>query len=83
MAGQDALHIAEKVLVPVDPTLYAQALQAAAYFGLTVEEWLERSIRDKLAAEPIRPPTEGEPGPIRTPFIESGVTTRDSRSSAG
>jgi len=83
VTDQGALNSSERVLVPVDRGLYEQALQAAAYFGLSVEEWLDRSISDKLAAEPIRLPTEGEPGPVRTPFVESGITTRDSRSSAG
>ncbi len=71
----------DRVMVPVDPATYREALQAAAHFGIAVEEWFDRAARDKLAAEPIRPPEEETP--VRTPYVESGRTTRDPRSSAG
>jgi hypothetical protein len=73
----------ERVLVPVERGLYEEALQAAAYYRVPVEEWVARAVREKLAAEPIRPPQDSAPGPVRTPYVEAGVTTRDSRSSAG
>ena len=76
----------ERVLVPIERALYAEALQASAHFGLSVEEWFARAAQEKLAAEPIRPPadsTDGAESPIRTPYVESGITTRDLRSSAG
>ena len=73
----------ERVLVPIERELYAEALQAAAHFGLPVEEWFARAAQDKLAAEPIRPSVNSGDGPVRTPYVESGVTTRDTRSSAG
>ena len=73
----------DRVLVPIERTLYAEALQAAAHYGLPVEQWFARAARDKLAAETIRPPADSGDGPIRTPYVESGITTRDSRSSAG
>jgi hypothetical protein len=71
----------ERVMVPVESGVYAKALQAAAHFGIPVEEWFDRAARDKLAAEPIRPPEEETP--VRTPYVEAGQTTRDTRSSAG
>ena len=73
----------DRVLVAIERDLYAEALQAAAHFGLSVEEWFARAAQDKLAAEPIRPPVDSGDGPVRTPYVESGVTTRDTRSSAG
>ena len=73
----------DRVLVPIDRQLYAEALQAAAYYGLPPEEWFDRAAREKLAAEPIRSPADGGDVPRRTPYLESGVTTRDTRSSAG
>ena len=80
------------MLVPIERALYAEALQAAAHFGLSVEEWFARAAQEKLAAEPIRPPADSTDGanaaagadsPTRTPYVESGITTRDLRSSAG
>ena len=73
----------DRVLVPIERDLYAEALQVAAHFGLSVEEWFMRAARDKLAAEPIRPPVDSGDGPVRTPYVESGITTRNTRSSAG
>jgi hypothetical protein len=73
----------EQVQVPMDKALYAEALQTAAFFGVPVQEWIERAVREKLAAEPIRTPLDSEEGPVRTPYAEAGVTTRDPRSSAG
>ncbi|HET7771694.1 MAG TPA: hypothetical protein VFN74_23175 [Chloroflexota bacterium] len=73
----------DRVLVSIERDLYAEALQAAAHFGIPVEEWFARAARDKLAAEPIRPPVDSGVGPVRTPYVESGITTRDTRSSAG
>jgi hypothetical protein len=80
-AGEEAGE--DSVLLPVERGLYREALQAAAYFGVPVEEWVGQAVREKLAAEPIRPPLDSAPGPVRTPYVEAGVTTRDSRSSAG
>ena len=73
----------ERVLVPIERALFAEALQAAAHYGLSVEEWFARATQEKLAAEPIRPPADSTEGPTRTPYVESGITTRDLRSSAG
>lgn len=66
----------------MDKDLYAEVLQTAAYFGVPVDEWIERAVREKLAVEPIRPPFDSDEGPVRTPYAEAGVTTRDTRSSA-
>ena len=70
-------------MVPMEKALYAEVLQTAAHFGVPVEEWIERAVREKLVAEPIRPPLDSQEGPARTPYAEAGVTTRDTRSSAG
>ena len=80
---RNTAHAADRVLVPIERELYAEALQAAAHYELPVEEWFARAARDKLAAEPIRPPTDSDDAPTRTPYVEAGTTTRDSRSSAG
>jgi hypothetical protein len=80
---RDAPNAGHRVLVPIERALYAEAVRAAAHYGLPVEEWFARAAREKLAAAPIRPPADSGDGPIRTPYVESGITTRDSRSSAG
>ena len=67
----------------VDAALSEEVKAAAEHFQLPLEEWLERAVREKLAAEPIRPPHDSHPGPVRTPYVEAGTTTRDPRSSAG
>ena len=46
------------MLVPIERALFAEALQAAAHYGLSVEEWFARAAQEKLAAEPIRPPAD-------------------------
>ena len=72
-----------RVSVDVDAGLYREVCAAADYIQIAASEWIERALREKLAAEPLRPPADSAPGPIRTPYVESGITTRDSRSSAG
>ena len=81
--ARESAHAADRVMVPIERELYAEALQAAAHYELPVEEWFARAAQEKLAAEPIRPPADSGEGPIRTPYVESGITTRDTRSSAG
>jgi hypothetical protein len=69
--------------VTVDAELYEEVRAAAEHFQVPLETWVERALREKLAAEPIRPPADSGPGPVRTPYVEAGITTRDQRSSAG
>ena len=73
----------QRVNVSIDPTLYRDIQAAAEHFQLPLDEWIDRALREKLAADPIRPPADSLPGPTRTPYVESGITTRDPRSSAG
>ncbi|CAA9262388.1 MAG: hypothetical protein AVDCRST_MAG77-2743 [uncultured Chloroflexi bacterium] len=69
--------------IHVDTELLGEVKAAAEHFQVPLETWIERALREKLAAEPIRPPADSGPGPVRTPYVEAGITTRDPRSSAG
>lgn len=78
MAGGES-----RLALSIDAEVQQEARRAAERAGLTLDAWIEQTLRDKLASAADTGVSEAGPPQVSAPFADAARATRDTRSSAG